>query len=134
MKKTCSLRCVCPGYSKAVKTSVKTDSEPVKDDSCNHGHQSNGMPNFKQCDPRWKCHPYAGRTNETSTCSVSKCQPGKMSNNICISGCGIVSTAMVVNFHGNADVTPPVIADRMVEAGFRDDLGNTTGATCNGVR
>ena len=30
-------------------------------------------------------------------------------------------------------LTPPDVATWMLEAGFRDDLSNTTGATCNGV-
>ena len=45
------LQCVCPGYNA---------KEPMQSDQdCNHTFQPNGMPNFKQCDPEWKCYPYA---------------------------------------------------------------------------
>ncbi len=43
------------------------------------------MPNFKQCDPKWKCHPYAGHDNVSSTCTESVCTADSMNNNICIS-------------------------------------------------
>ena len=55
-----------------------------------------------------------------------------MNNNICISGCGIVTSAMLLNYYGFS-INPPELADYLIEAGFRDDLSNTTGATCNGV-
>merc|ERR1719312_633219 len=71
-----TLKCVCPGYSKKL-----TDTD--------NRIKSKGLVDFKQCDPRWKCHPYAGHSNLTSTCSVSNCTQGQMSNNICISGCGV---------------------------------------------
>jgi len=115
-----TLKCVCPGYSKKL-----TDTD--------NRIQSKSLVDFKQCDPRWKCHPYAGHSNLTSTCSVSTCTQGQMSNNICISGCGLVTTAMVVNYHGHPDITPPLVADKMVAAGFRDDKSDVRGATCNGV-
>ena len=89
------------------------------------------MPNFKQCNPEWKCYPYAGHEG-LSSCTESVCTDGSMNNNICISGCGIVSSSMLLNYYGH-QVSPPVIAELMIEAGFRDDLSNTTGSTCNGI-
>ncbi len=56
-----------------------------------------------------------------------------MNNNICISGCGIVTSAMVINYWGFRDLDPVELGDWMLEEGFRDDLSNTSGATCNGV-
>jgi hypothetical protein len=91
------------------------------------------MPNFKQCDPKWKCHPYAGHDNVSSTCTESVCTADSMNNNICISGCGIVTSAMVINYWGFRDLDPVELADWMLDEGFRDDLSNTSGATCNGV-
>lgn len=97
------------------------------DEQCCSTHTAYGMPNFKQCDARWKCHPYAGHTG-SSTCNETSCEM----NNICVSGCGITSSAMLLSYFGFA-LTPPDIADFFLSEGFRDDLSNVTGATCDGV-
>ncbi|CAJ1429504.1 unnamed protein product [Effrenium voratum] len=93
------------------------------------------MPNYKQCDRRWKCYPYAG-AQQLSSCSTTKCDlaggPPEQTNNICGSGCGITSSAMVLSFHGRL-LDPPQVADFLLASGFRNDLSNLTGATCNGV-
>ena len=60
-----------------------------------------------------------------SSCTESVCTDDAMNNNICISGCGIVTSAMLLNFHGYEGLTPPDVATWMLEAGFRDDLSNT---------
>jgi len=92
------------------------------------------MPNYKQCDPRWKCFPYAGQAN-LSTCNTTACHDGGsavQTHNICGSGCGITSSAMVLSYHSRR-VTPPDVAKYLLARGFRNDLQNITGATCNGV-
>ena len=123
-----TLKCVCPGYTKE---DSKYQETPKNNEECNGTFQPNGMPNFKQCNPEWKCHPYAGH-QDLSSCTESVCTDGSMNNNICISGCGIVTSAMLLNYYGY-EINPPELADYLIEAGFRDDLSNTTGATCNGV-
>jgi len=137
-----TLKCVCPGYAKTEEEELKmTDTthnlsskeiQTIDEEDCYHTFQPNGMPNFKQCDPKWECYPYAGH-QELSSCTESICTDDEMNNNICISGCGIVTSAMILNFYGYKDLTPVEVADWMLEAGFRDDLSNTSGATCNGV-
>eukprot|EP00439_Symbiodinium_sp_Y106_P061056 s1872_g9.t1 len=92
------------------------------------------MPNFKQCDPRWKCFPYAGAMG-LSTCNTTACREGgppNQSNNICGSGCGITSSAMLLTFF-NRSMSPPDVASYFLAQGYRNDLANISGATCNGV-
>ena len=91
---TFKLFCFCPQT-----TSALAEKLDITDDDCNHTFQPNGMPNFKQCDPEWKCFPYAGHSG-VSSCTKSVCTDEEMNNNICISGCGIVNSAMLLNFHG----------------------------------
>ena len=40
---------------------------------------------------------------------------------------------MLLTYFGHLDVTPPSVASWLVDHGYRDDKGNTTGATCDGV-
>jgi len=88
-----------------------------------------GMRSFKQCDPRWKCSPYNGHQN-LSSCNTTSCTE----NNICVSGCGITSTASVLTYYfPKKHITPVNVANYLVSAHFRDDRSNVTGATCNGV-
>jgi len=104
------------------------------DDECCNTHAANGMPNFKQCDERWKCYPYSGETG-LSSCNTTVCRDGgpiNQTNNICGSGCGVTSSAMVLSYFGLA-LTPPDVARWFLSEGFRDDLANVSGATCNGV-
>ena len=77
----------------------------TNNEDCNHTFQPNGMPNYKQCDPEWKCFPYAGHP-ELSSCTESVCTDEAMNNNICISGCGIVTSAMLLNFYGFKELIP----------------------------
>ena len=86
--------CYCPQTTTSALEEKNDDNE-----NCNHTFQPNGMPNFKQCNPEWKCFPYAGHSG-VSSCTKSVCTDEEMNNNICISGCGIVNSAMLLNFHG----------------------------------
>ena len=121
------LKCVCPGYAKTNEYStinkIENDKENIdtslakieiletnqakrnNHEECNDSFQPNGMPNFKQCDPKWKCYPYAGHP-ELSSCTESVCTDEAMNNNICISGCGIVTSAMLLNFYGFKELIP----------------------------
>ena len=120
------LQCVCPGYAKAteeiinkidghqenieiteskIEISEAIQSKSKNDVECIDTFQPNGMPNFKQCDPRWKCYPYAGHP-ELSSCTESICTDESMNNNICISGCGIVTSSMLLNFYGFKELIP----------------------------
>ena len=40
---------------------------------------------------------------------------------------------MLLTYFGHYDVTPPDVASWLIDHGYRDDKGNTTGATCDGV-
>lgn len=99
------------------------------------GTMSRQMPNLKQCDPRWKCLPFVG-DGSTSTCHATACVKDggsdKQENNICGAGCGVVSTAMILQYYGH-DVEPPAIATYLMTHGFRNDLMDRPGATCSGV-
>merc|ERR1712232_1337349 len=112
----------CPGYA-----------DQLREEPC-YGTFTGQMPNYKQCDPAWKCFPYAGQQN-LSTCSATACHdggPANQTNNICGSGCGITSAAMVLSYYGKA-VTPPDVAAYFIATGFRNDLQNVSDATCDGV-
>ena len=74
-----------------------------------------------------------GHNSITSSCSTSSCTPGNSTNNICVSGCGLTSTAMVVSHFQSKLIYPPVIARMFIDEGFRDDLTPLAGATCDGV-
>jgi uncharacterized protein YvpB len=104
------------------------------DATCRSTYPSQGMPNFKQCDTTWKCFPYAGETG-LSSCTESVCRdggPANQTNNICGSGCGITSSAMVLSYFGSA-LTPPDVAKWFLSQGFRNDRSSVFGATCDGV-
>jgi uncharacterized protein YvpB len=83
------------------------------------------LPNFKQCG-EWHCFPYNSAGEE---CGETKC---RKQNNICSSGCGITSTAMVLGFYGKG-VTPPDIASWLGNQGFRRKTGPPAGAGCVGI-
>jgi len=149
------LKCACPGYSQTKLWAKENHTHPTKalrvskpgaieEDIQNwsvYGKRlvsqkfyhpndlKTGMQNFKQCDPQWACYPYHGHAN-LSTCNTTVCG---VSNNICISGCGITSLAMILTFWHYDYIIPPKVADILVAEGFRDDLSDTKGATCNGV-
>lgn len=115
-----TLQCACPGFALGA-------------DSC-YDTYSGSMPNLKQCDPRWKCFPFRGDSN-WSTCNVRACVdggPAFQTNNICGSGCGITSSAMVLSYYGR-HASPPDVAEYLLSEGYRNDLGNTSGATCDGI-
>lgn len=111
------------------------DTPTTEVSACTSDYPKRGMPNFKQCDPEWKCFPFAGHAG-LSTCSTTNCSSAggadELANNICRSGCGITSGAMMLSFFGHV-VRPPDVATWLVAAGYRDDLGNITGSTCDGV-
>ena len=155
--KDATLKCACPGYADTKSNSLLGKMDSSSQSYPTQEHKIAVQPNFshldpidnqqnlvkeshdrsmltkmrpfKQCDPRWACYPYHGHAN-LSTCNTTVCG---VSNNICISGCGITSLAMVLTFHGFDYITPPHIADHLVAKGFRDDLSDIKGATCNGV-
>jgi len=116
-----TLKCVCPGYT-------------TSGDETLYNTFTERMPNYKQCDPRWKCFPYAGQPG-LSTCNTTMCHEGGPQfqlNNICGSGCGIASAAMLLSYYRRA-VEPPDVAKHLIQKGFRNDLQNITGATCDGI-
>eukprot|EP00927_Polykrikos_kofoidii_P033917 TRINITY_DN28755_c0_g1_i1.p1 TRINITY_DN28755_c0_g1~~TRINITY_DN28755_c0_g1_i1.p1 ORF type:complete len:1451 (-),score=180.91 TRINITY_DN28755_c0_g1_i1:162-4514(-) len=118
-----TMKCVCPGY----------EARALGAEDC-YNTFTRKMPNYKQCDPRWKCFPYAGKAN-MSTCNTTACRDGaavNQTNNICGSGCGITSSAMLLSYHGFR-VQPPNVASWLADRGYRNDLGPIAGATCNGV-
>jgi len=138
-----TIKCVCPTYTQKERQQLKLMATQKKDDAgtsiannedCNGTFQPNGLPNLKQCNPDWKCYPYAGHQG-LSSCTKSQCFPHK-SNVICSSGCGITTLTMMLNYFGFSHIKPPNVADYLVAAGYRDDLPRaniTAGATCNGV-
>ena len=91
--------------AKETRISQELKNPPNHEEDCNHSFQPNGMPNFKQCDPRWKCYPYAGHPG-LSSCTDSYCNEDHMNNNICVSGCGITTSAMILNFYGFTELNP----------------------------
>uniref|UniRef100_A0A0G4FGM9 MACPF domain-containing protein n=1 Tax=Chromera velia CCMP2878 TaxID=1169474 RepID=A0A0G4FGM9_9ALVE len=106
------------------------------------------IPDYKQCDEQWGCFPYAGHEGRSS-CSETSCEgdKGEWKNNICVSGCGITTTAMMLSHYrftrqistSRDSVLPPEVASFFVQRGYRDDshgfkgVFNVRGATCNGV-
>ena len=94
---------------------------------------------YKQCDPEWACFPYIGTTGDCTTTHCASTQGGDNANNICASGCGITSSAMILSFltaktAGNfTSIKPPVIAKLLIDAGFRNFPSGPNGSTCDGV-
>ena len=108
---------------------------------CYNSTNRGGMRNYKQCDPRWGCFPYAGHAG-ASSCTATACAgehgATENANNICASGCGITSSAMVLTYYGtyygHTALTPADVAGWLVAHGYRDDRrANVSGATCDGV-
>ena len=102
---------------------------------------SNGtlVANYKQCDPEWACFPYVGATGDCTKTHCAATQGGSNADNICASGCGITSSAMILSFltsttAGNlTSIKPPVIAKLLIDAGYRNFPSGPNGSTCDGV-
>jgi hypothetical protein len=94
--------------------------------------------NYKQCDPQWDCFPYIGTSGACTTTHCSHTQGGSNANNICASGCGITSSAMVLSYlrrspANSTSLKPPDVAKFFREEGYRNSPGGPPGSTCDGV-
>jgi hypothetical protein len=68
------------------------------------------LPQFKQCAGGWKSTPYKGANGALVTCGPNKHNSANHEDNICESGCGPTSTAVVLGYYGQ-NVSPPIVAD-----------------------
>lgn len=74
------------------------------------------LPKFKQCGSEWKNIPYKGVNGATVICGPSKHVNANHEDNICESGCGPVSVAVVLGYYGQ-NVSPPIVANYASEIG-----------------
>jgi hypothetical protein len=94
--------------------------------------------NYKQCDPSWDCFPYTGSKGDCTTTHCNRTEGGGDRNNICASGCGITSSAMVLSYLRRSpsnftSLKPPDIGKYFVNEGYRNSPGGPAGSTCDGV-
>lgn len=99
-----------------------TDGEPNETYTVGAAITPGKIPDFKQCDPQWKNHPYPGVGMNPQQCSSS--------NTICNNGCAVVSLASVLVYHGY-NVTPIDAANYAASIGKPNSCSNMgAGALC----
>ena len=74
------------------------------------------LPKFKQCDAKWGKSAYKGKNGAVVICGPNKHKNTDHEDNVCESGCGPTSTAVVLGYYGK-NVSPPLIADFASEIG-----------------
>lgn len=92
------------------------------------------IPKFKQCDAKWSKSPYKGRSGSVVICGPNKHKNSDHEDNVCESGCGPTSTAVVLGYYGK-NVSPPLVADFASEIGAHPSCssGTNVGLLCKKV-
>ncbi|MEK7452506.1 MAG: hypothetical protein AAB664_04145, partial [Patescibacteria group bacterium] len=83
------------------------------------------LPQFKQCGGQWKNFPYKGPNNKVVLCGPNKKHSSEFEDNICESGCGPTSVAVVLGYYG-LQVSPPIFADFAASIGAHQSCSSGT--------
>lgn len=87
------------------------------------------LPWLLQCKSTWSRYPYKGKGMKIVKCDAKPQKPGRGPNpfpdDICESGCGIVSLAKVMIYYG-VNVSPKDTADFAASVGAHEDCGGGT--------
>ncbi len=97
---------------------------------------ANGIPDFKQCDSRWKDLPYDGvyKGKKLGCFRQVKNKKNQYEGSICTSGCGVTSLADVLVYYGYSNITPVDTARYAVEIGARSGCNGSIGSLlCNKI-
>ncbi len=97
---------------------------------------NDGVPFFNQCNASWRDFPYDGK----SPYQCGGGDPGYSvdgakvkGNTLCSSSCGVNSAAMVLKYYGY-EVTPPLLANWLVDNKYRGTNGTCSGTSFQGIQ